>query len=267
MIKIISNEFHSVTVFSSEVIRTPIPRPRVVAGDATRRPSANLARRARAPSLSPRSRVCFPSPSPSSRARVEPSSSRAIAGRRADHPRHPARFSAPQAARPRPEAPPCLHELGRAPPPAESGVSAAAAIDNHAELHPSSPTTPFRPSSGRFAPPVSFLVPPSCYPTSFPSSSCTAPACLCAAPQAPCYAGPPCPRSGQAAPPAGRRQREEAAPPPKLAVATAWHTCGPKAGEGAWSGLPVRWGPVVSPPLLHFVSIFFYYSAENFENP
>ena len=53
LIKIISNEFHSVTVFSSEVVRAPIPRPRVVAGDATRRPSANLALRARAPVLIP----------------------------------------------------------------------------------------------------------------------------------------------------------------------------------------------------------------------
>jgi len=42
LIKIISNEFHSVTVFSSEVVRAPIPRPRVVAGDATRRPSVIL---------------------------------------------------------------------------------------------------------------------------------------------------------------------------------------------------------------------------------
>ena len=38
---------------SSEVVRAPIPRPRVVAGDATRRPSANLALRARAPVLIP----------------------------------------------------------------------------------------------------------------------------------------------------------------------------------------------------------------------
>jgi len=62
LIKIISNEFHSVTVFSSEVVRTPIPRPRVVAGDATRRPSAILACRARTPSLSPLPESCPFSP-------------------------------------------------------------------------------------------------------------------------------------------------------------------------------------------------------------
>ena len=65
---------------------------------------------ARRPYL-PKSRVRFSSPSPSSRAWVETSSNRAIAGRRADHPRRrasirraPSRFTSP-------EAPPPLLEL------------------------------------------------------------------------------------------------------------------------------------------------------------
>ena len=68
LVKINSNESHSVTVFSSEVVRAPIPRPRVVAGDSTRRRAGEPRpprSRARPYPLS-QSRVRFPFRSPSS---------------------------------------------------------------------------------------------------------------------------------------------------------------------------------------------------------
>ena len=61
-----SNEFNSVTVLSSDAVRAPMPSTGNSAGDATCRPSANLARRARTPPLSAREAYPFPSPPSSS---------------------------------------------------------------------------------------------------------------------------------------------------------------------------------------------------------
>ena len=92
LLKIISNEFNSVTGLSSEAVRAPIPRPRVVAGDSTRRRAGDP--------RPPRSRA-RPYPLSQSRVRFPLSFSflaRGSSRARAGHRRRPRR----------PSSPPCL---------------------------------------------------------------------------------------------------------------------------------------------------------------
>ena len=103
----------------------------------------------------------------SSRARAEPSPAFPSA-----IPATPCRFPAPQAAPSHPASPPPLSRARATLCRAESTPAPPAAIAVSGEASPSPSTTTFRPSSGRFAPAVSFSVPPSCFPTPIPSFSC-----------------------------------------------------------------------------------------------
>ena len=111
--------------------------------------------------------LLFPHARETSRARAEPSPAFPSA-----IPATPCRFPAPQAAPSHPASPPPLSRARATLCRAESTPAPPAAIAVSGEASPSPSTTTFRPSSGRFAPAVSFSVPPSCFPTPIPSFSC-----------------------------------------------------------------------------------------------
>ena len=172
MVKINSNESHSVTVFSSEVVRAPIPRPRVVAGDSTRR-RAGDPRPPRCASLSrARSRVRFRislPPSHSHRAELELS---ATAGVHAGHPRRRASIRRAQNRTTSPSTSSASSLARSSQYRAESAPAPPAAIAASRRSSASPSIFLSRPSSIQIDHAVSFLVPLSSFPTPFPSSSC-----------------------------------------------------------------------------------------------
>ena len=125
---------------------------------------------ARRPYL-PKSRVRFSSPSPSSRAWVETSSNRAIAGRRADHPRRsasiartPSRFTSPRSS-----TTPSRARLSRSPAKSAPRTPRPPLLPPEASPLPSSSLS--RPSSARFERTVRFLATSSFSPSLSPLKS------------------------------------------------------------------------------------------------
>ena len=160
MIKIISNEFQSVTVFSSEVVRAPIPRPRVIAGDSKRR-RAGDPRPPRCASLSrARSRVRFRislPPSHSHRAELELSDT---AGVHAGHPRGRASIRRAQSRTTSPSTSSASSLARSSQYRAESAPAPPAAIAASRRSSASPSIFLSRPSSVQIDRAVSFLAPP-----------------------------------------------------------------------------------------------------------
>ena len=166
--------------FQTNSTRLLCSRRRTRAPTATAPATPRVGRRRTSPAVLarrpylPRSRVHFSSPSPSSRAWVETSSNRAIAGRRADHPRRsasiartPSRFTSPRSS-----TTPSRARLSRSPAKSAPRTPRPPLLPPEASPLPSNSLS--RPSSARFERAVRILATSSSSLTFSPSDSVAA---------------------------------------------------------------------------------------------